>query len=324
MSTNTYNGSMSLSPAVKAKNIFIKNALYILFVALIIVFSCINNSFFSIDNLFNILIAAAFMFATTAGSAVVIVGGNMDLTVGSAALVSAGTMYLVSTTGAPVGVQILVGLLVGLAIGLVNGLLVAKLKFNSMVLTLGLLIGYRGVGLLCIGGSQVHMPSAYQDIGRVTVFGGLAATVILCIAVIVVLHIIMRHTKFGTYVYAIGCNESAARQVGISVDRVKIITFIISGLCAALAGFMVVTRLGMVHSYIGNQMEFDAIEAAVIGGISLKGGRGNLFPGVLFGVLLLYVINNGMSVIGASEYLYPFAQGIIVFVAMYLDSIKNK
>ena len=137
------------------------------------------------------------------------------------------------------------------------------------------------------------------------------------------LHVLLRHTKLGTYVYAIGSNEEAAKRVGIPVSRIKVTAFIISGLCAAVASLVIICRLGMVQAFMGKGMEFDAIEAAVIGGVSLQGGRGRMIPGTIFGVLLIYMINNGLAIIGASEFIYPFAQGILVFLAMYMDALKN-
>lgn len=301
----------------------LSNGFYILCIAVIVIFSLLNSSFFTITNLYKILMSAAFMFATTAGVTVVIIAGNMDLSVGSTALFSASVMYTAFHAGLPDIVTLLIGLLTGAIVGLVNGLLVSKLKFNAMVLTLGLQIGYRGLGLLLINGTQVKMPESFSSFGKINIFGGLYLVVIICIVIMLLLHLVLKRTRFGTYCYAIGCNEVAAKRVGIPVDVVKTATFVISGFCASVAGFVVVSRLGLVHSYIGKEMEFDAIEAAVIGGISLRGGKGNLFPGALFGVLLIYIINNGLSIIGASEYIYPFAQGIIVFAAMYLDALKN-
>jgi len=305
------------------KNLILSNGFYILCIAVIIIFTCLNSAFFTLTNLYNILISASFMIATTAGVAVVIIAGNMDLSVGSTALLSAGVMYSVSTLGLPDIVALIAGLLAGIIIGLINGLLVSKLKFNAMVLTLGLQLGYRGIGLILIGGTQVSLPESFKNFGKIRIFGGLNLVVVICLIIMALLYIIMRRTRFGTYCYAIGCNETAAKRVGIPIDAVKTATFVISGFCAAVAGFVVVSRLGLAHSYIGKGMEFSAIEAAVIGGISLRGGKGNLLPGALFGVLLIYIINNGLSIIGASEYVYPFAQGIIVFAAMYLDALKN-
>lgn len=312
-----------MTKAMKYREFFLSNGFYLLCIIVIVIFSCLNRSFFTIENFFSILLASAFLCATTAGVTPVIISGNMDLSVGSTALLCAGVMYQSFHLGMPDSVTLLLGILAGAVVGLINGILVPKLKFNSMVLTLGLQIGYRGLGLMLIGGTQVKLPEAFSVFGKKTIPGGLNVMVVICLLVMLVLHVILKRTKFGTYCYAIGCSETASERVGIPIAKVKIAAFIISGVCAALAGFVVISRLGIAHSYIGKKMEFDAIEAAVIGGISLNGGRGNLLPGALLGVFLIYVINNGLSIIGASEYVYPFAQGIIVFVAMYLDALKN-
>ena len=319
MKQNQYKSKVSR----KMQDFFLTNGFYILCVIVIIVFTCIKPTFFSLNNLFQILTASSFLFATAAGVTVVVITGNMDLSVGSVALFCGAVMYTVSNAGASAGVTLICGLLTGVIVGLINGILVSYLKMNSMILTLGLLIGYRGLGLQLINGTQVPMPDAFKAFGKLKFFGSLYAIVIVCFILMIILHILLTRTKFGTYCYAIGCKELDAKRVGIPVNKVKIAAFIISGFCAAVAGCIVAARLGLIHSYIGKGMEFDAIEAAVIGGVSLAGGRGKLLPGTLFGVLLIYVINNGLSIIGASEFVYPFAQGFIVFAAMYMDALKN-
>ena len=306
----------------KVKNFFLSNGLYLIAILIIIAFTMIKPTFFSLANLFQILTSSSFLFAMAAGTTVVIISGNMDLAVGSTALACASMMWVVSTKGAPAPVIVLAGLATGAAVGVLNGILVAYLKMNSMVLTLGLQIAYRGLGLIMINGTQQSFPEAFKNFGNLRI-GKLYSVVILCFAVMIVLHIILRYTKFGTYIYAIGSNEEAAKRVGIPVNRIKVSTFVISGLCAAVAGLVIICRLGMVQAFMGKGMEFDAIEAAVIGGVSLQGGRGRMIPGTIFGVLLIYMINNGLAIIGASEFSYPFAQGIIVFIAMYMDALKN-
>jgi inositol transport system permease protein len=318
MKKNQYRPDLS----EKVRNFFLTNGFYFLCLIVILVFTCINATFFSVKNLFQVLTASSFLFATAAGVTVVIITGNMDLSVGSVALLCASIMFVVSNAGASALVTLIFGLLTGLIVGLINGLLVSYLKMNSMILTLGLLIGYRGLGLKLINGTQVPVPAEFKVFGKLK-FGDLYAIVIVCFILIIILHILLTRTRFGKYCYAIGCTEVGAKRVGIPVNKVKIAAFMISGFCAAVAGCIIAARLGLVHSYIGKNMEFNAIEAAVIGGVSLAGGRGKLLPGTLFGVLLIYMINNGLSIIGASEFVYPFAQGIIVFAAMYMDALKN-
>lgn len=306
----------------RIQDFFLTNGFYILSLFVIIVFTSIKPSFFTLNNLFQILTASSFLFATAAGVTVVVITGNMDLSVGSVALLSGAVMYVVSNTGASAVIVLLCGLLTGVIAGMINGIFVSYLKMNSMILTLGLLIGYRGLGLQLINGTQVAMPEEFKAFGKLK-FGSLYAIVIVCLILMLIIHILLTRTRFGTYCYAIGCNESDAKRVGIPVNKIKIAAFTISGFCAAVAGCIIAARLGLIHSYIGKGMEFNAIEAAVIGGVSLSGGRGKLFPGTLFGVMLIYIINNGLSIIGASEFVYPFAQGFIVFAAMYMDALKN-
>lgn len=307
---------------VNIKDFALSYGFYLLFVVVIIVYTCKTPTFLSKDNIISILNATTFSLMAAAGTSLVFISGNMDMSIGSIALVSAATVAMTTKAGMPLLTAVGLAILVGAGIGLLNGILVTYVKMNSMLTTLGLMIAYRGLGLQITGGRQMSLAREFKNFAKIKVFD-IPVWVVLCIIVMIFLQLILKKTRFGAYCYALGCSESAAKKVGIPVNRVKIAVFIVSGICAAVTGLIISTKLGLIRNTIGKGMEFDIVAAIVIGGTSLLGGRGSILPGTFLGVLLLTVIDNGLAMIGASPYVYPFVKGIIIFTAMYMDSLRS-
>lgn len=306
---------------VKARDFFFSYGFYILLLLFIVLFSFISNSFLTVSNWTQISIVACFLLTASAGLTLVVITGNIDLSVGSVAYLSAGMVYL--TSDYPPAVSFILGILIGVAAGLFNGILVAYLRMNSLLTTLGLMIAYRGISLVLTGGTVRPVSEGVAALGKIKFFGVFPLVFLVSLVVMIVLQVLLSQTKFGAYCYAIGNNESAASKVGIPVKAVKTIVFIISATCAAITGLLLPMYLGEVTTFTGRGMEFQAVAAVVIGGTSLFGGRGNVLPGTLAGVLLLIIINNGLGTRGVSPYVYPFVAGVVIFLAIYLDSLKN-
>jgi ribose/xylose/arabinose/galactoside ABC-type transport system permease subunit len=305
------------------RDFFFSYGFYLLLAGLVILFTLISHSFLTASNWTQISIAACFLLAAASGLTLVLITGNIDLSVGSIAYLAAATVYL--TADYPVALSIGAALAVGLLAGLVNGFLVAYLRMNALLTTLGLLIAYRGISLVLTEGTVRPVSEDLAALGRIKWFDDTLALVFLVsFGVMIILQIIVTRTRFGTYCFAIGNNEAAAHKIGIPVQRVKITAFCLSGLCGAISGVLLAMYLGEVTTFTGRGMEFQAVAAVVIGGTSLFGGRGNVLPGTLAGVLLLIVINNGLGTLGVSPFVYPFVSGALIFLAIYLDSLKNR
>jgi ribose transport system permease protein len=295
--------------------------LYVLLAALIALFGGISHSFLTVSNWTQIGIAACFLLTASAGLTLVMITGCIDVSIGSIAYLAAASVYL--TSGYPFGVSILSAMSVGLVAGLFSGLLVSYLGMNSLLTTLGLMIAYRGISLLLTGGTMHPVGAVISLLGKIELFGVLPVVFLVSLAVMVVLQIILGHTKFGAYCYAIGNSEGAAEKLGVPVRAVKLGAFCVSGVCGAISGLLSSMYLGEITTFTGRGMEFQAVAAVVIGGTSLFGGRGNVVPGTFTGVLLLIIISNGLGTRGVSPYVYPFVAGVIIFIAIYLDSLKN-
>lgn len=302
---------------------FLSYGFYILFVVMFVVCGVISPFFLTKDNLMQIMWGATTLLVVAAGGTFVIVTGNMDMSVGSLALCSSAVGVYAMNHGAGFGQMVILVFLVGAGVGVINGFLVTYCKLNSMLATLGMMILLRGIALnITNGGAQTTLPVEFKMIADYKI-GGIAALIIVSLAVLIVFQLMLSKTRFGAYCYALGCNEESAKRIGLPLKRVKMAVYILSGICAAFVGFVACCKVGTYSGTIGNEMEFDVVTVCVMGGTSLLGGRGNIFPGTFIGVVLLYLINNILALTGASPYIYPFAKGLVIFAAMYMDALKN-
>ncbi len=295
---------------------------YLLLAGLVLLFTVISNSFLTLSNWTQISIAACFLLAASSGLTLVLITGNIDLSIGSIAYLAASVAFL--TNDFPPAVSIIAAVATGAFFGLINGVLVAYLRMNALLTTLGLLIAYRGISLVLTGGTVQKVSDGMAALGSIKFFETLPLVFVVSLGLMIALQVVLSRTRFGAYCYAIGDNESAAEKIGIPVRPVKTAAFCISGVSAAVSGVLLSMYLGEVTTFTGRGMEFQAVAAVVIGGTSLFGGRGHVLPGTLAGVLLLIIINNGLGTRGVSPFVYPFVAGTLIFIAIYLDSLKHR
>jgi ribose/xylose/arabinose/galactoside ABC-type transport system permease subunit len=194
---------------------------------------------------------------------------------------------------------------------------------NSLIATLGTMIAFRGLGLTLTDGGLIEMPDAIKPLGNV-MLGPVFLDTILALGVVAAMHFVHRWTNFGRQLTAIGNSEDVARRIGIAVDRQVFISFLVSGLLAALAGVIYTMQVAVNTSKIGEGMEFTAVAVVVVGGISLFGGRGNVLTAVILGSLTFQMIRSGLQHIGANPYSYRLVEGVVIFVAMYVDALKSE
>lgn len=304
-------------------NFLLSYGFYILFVVMFIVCGIISPYFLTRDNLMQIMWGATTLLVVAAGGTFVIVTGNMDMSVGSVALCSSAIAVYAMNHGAGFAQMVILIFVVGAVIGAINGVLVTYCKLNSMLATLGMMILLRGIALnITNGGAQTSLPPEFKMIADSRI-GGISILILVSLIILLVFQCVLRKTRFGAYCYAIGCSEESAKRIGLPLKRVKMAVYILSGICAAFVGFVACCKVGTYSGTIGNEMEFDVVTVCVMGGTSLLGGRGNIFPGTFIGVVLLYLINNILALTGTSPYIYPFAKGLVIFAAMYVDALKN-
>ncbi|HEX8970216.1 ABC transporter permease [Oryzihumus sp.] len=285
--------------------------------AVCVVLAIASPVFATSGNLLNVALATSVTALLAAGQTFVIILAEIDLSVGAvlgfSAAITALTLRHQSTVTA-----IVVGLLVGAAAGLVNGLLVTKTRMPSFIATLATMSVLGGLTLQLSQGNPIAVTDYdFQNIGQARV-AGIPAPVWIMALVFIGFGVLLARTRFGRYVYATGDNAEAARLSGIAVDRVKILAFVISGVLAALAGFIVSARLSTAEPTAGTGLELEAIAAVIIGGTSLAGGRGDLV-GTIVGALILGVIDNGMNLLDVSPFLQSVVKGLVILFAVLLD-----
>jgi ribose transport system permease protein len=296
------------------------------FIVLMIVAMIVNPGFLAWNNLSNQFIQGAIVGICAMGMSLVISAGMIDLTVGSAcAFVSGMGVQVLNVTGSA-WLCLLFCLGAGFIIGLINGILVTKGKIAPFIVTLASMSAWRSViNQLGQGGpftidSKIFESFRFVAGGQI---GPFPTLMLFLVAVTVITSLIMSRTKFGTYVYAIGSNELAAKLSGISVDKIKTIIFIYAGTLYGLAAFLLASRLSAIASAsAGNAYEMDAIAAVAIGGTSMSGGRGKII-GTFLGILMLRIINTVLIMAKVPPFLNGLVQGIIIIIAVLAQNRKK-
>ena len=287
------------------------------------VLSFASPYFLTANNLLNILLQAATISIIAAGFTVVLIGGEIDLSIGSAIGLTASVVaILVIREGLPVAPGIVLALGVGLALGLFNGYVTVYFRMPSFVVTLATLGIAHGAGLLLTAGRPVAgFPESYRVIGQGLV-GPVPLPIVIAGCVYLLLLFLLRRTSFGVQLYATGGNREAAQLAGVRVPRVLITAFVISGICGALAGVVLSSRLDSGHGNFGATNLLDAVAAVVVGGASLMGGAGSVI-GTLGGVLIIATIRNGLILLNVQAFWQEIAVGTIIIVAVAINQIAK-
>lgn len=305
--------------------ISLNNTSIILFVLLFIVFGTIAPRFFTGKNLENILFSASFIGILATGMTFVLLAGGIDLSVGSTMYLSgiiAGLM--INDVGAPIWLAFLAAIAVGLLLGYVNALFITRLRIVPFIVTLSTLIAARGIGLLITRSRAVDFPPEVNWLSVRAVLGLIPAPIFVFGVVVLVSHLVLSRTQFGRQIYALGNNEEAAQKAGIKDRALLTKVYVISGGLAAVAGLVSLSQIGRVQPNFGEAYELDAIAAAVLGGASLFGGIGSVFPGTVVGTLMIEMIDAGLVFADVDIYLQPIVLSAIIFFAVFLDSVRSR
>jgi ribose transport system permease protein len=309
---------------MKAKLFSREASLIFAIIMMVIIFSAIEPIYLSGGNLLDIFDQTVINGLLAIGITYAIITGGIDLSIGSIfAVVIVITGDLLVRGMNPV-LAITVGMALGFVLGVVNGLLITKLKLQPFIATLGTMSAYRGIAYIYTGGWPVlDIPDNFRSMLAGDVVKDVPVSVIILIAFTIVSHIVLKYTKLGTYIFAIGGNEEATKLSGVNVDRTKILTYALCGVGAALAGMILLARLGSGEPATGQGYELNAIAAAAIGGASLAGGKGNMIA-TLLGAILLSALKVGLVVVGVDSFWQYIATGAIIVVAAYSEVIQDK
>lgn len=301
-----------------------KYGVYIALLVLIVVMTIASPSFLNITNIFNILKQNAVYGVLAVGMTFVIVTGGIDLSVGSIVAITAcfATKLAQDGTTLPVGVAMLVGLLVGLACGVFSGFFIAYTGVPAFIATLATQQIARGIVYVFTDGRPITgVSDSYKYIGSAS-WGVIPVMVVIYAAFLVVGTFLLKYSKYGRHVYAVGGNKRAALVSGINVKRTEFLVYVICGICAAVGGLMLSSRVQTGQPAGGEGYEMEAITAAVIGGASLSGGKGTIF-GSFIGLLVVAILTNGLDLLNVSSYYQEIIKGAIILLAVLADRIRK-
>ncbi len=314
-----------------------KNSIYIVLALLIIGITIVSPNFLSVANIINLFTTESLKGLLALGVAFCILSKGIDLSVGSivalSAVVSASLIQDPSysaqlfpgldmpiSIGVPVSV--FAGVIAGTAFGVINGYLIAFTKIPPFIATLGSMVVARGLAMLYTNAYPVPMlKPEFKSIGQGAIFG-IPNLLLILIVFAFIAWFLLNQTQFGKNVYAIGGNEVAAKVAGVKIKKNLVFIYTWSAFCAAVAGVLLASRTGSGIATLGVAYELDAIAAATIGGVSHSGGVGRI-GGVIAGILILGVVNNGLLLLGVSPYIQQIVKGSIIVSAVVFDMRKH-
>ncbi|WCJ60203.1 ABC transporter permease [Fontisphaera persica] len=295
----------------------------ILFVAVVAVFGAQSPKFLAADNFINILVQAAPTAIVAVGMTFVLLSAGVDLSVGAIMFVAAAVVGKLTVQFNSIWPALLVMTLTGILFGALNAALITWLRLIPFVVTLAMQFIGRGLALNVTETRSLSLPDYFLSLGTER-WLGIPAPIWWLAAVVGLAQGVLTFTPFGRQLYAVGQDAEAARKAGVHPRRVIAAVYVISGFCAAVGGILALAQLGTISPKFGENKEFMAIAAAVLGGTSLFGGRGKVFPGTVMGAILIQTIENGLVMVNANPYLYPLITSAIIFVAVLVDSTRSR
>jgi ribose transport system permease protein len=294
--------------------------------ALVVYLGLSNEYFFTERNLLNITSAVALIGIAAAFATIVLISGGIDLSPVVTFIMAGLVCHWALARGIPIPVTIAMGLAAGAAIGLLNGLLVSVGRLNPFIVTLATNFLFTGLAFVFTDGDAVLIENeSFKEIANSDLIGNVPTVTVIMAAVFALAFCILRYTRFGVHVFAIGGDTDSARLSGVPVTRVRTLVYVLAGLAAGLAGVLLASASGSVAPFQGaGQNDLLSILAAVIiGGTALEGGRGTVI-GTLVGVLLLGIISNGLVLENISSFWQPVIVGTVLLLAIILDELRRR
>lgn len=291
----------------------------LILIPLSLILALLSDNFLTVSNLTNVALQTSLVAIVTIGMTLTMLMAGIDLSVGSiCALAGAIAAGLMSRNGWPVTSAMLAGIALGAGLGAVNGLLTVYGHLPPFVSTLAMLGVARGLTLVYTEGKPIAgLDKAFTFWGTGNL-GSIPIPIIVWLIVLVLAHLTLRHTRFGLYIYAIGGNEETSRLAGIRISSIKIIVYSLSGALAGLTGLLLTARLWSAQPQMGTGLELDAIAAAVLGGVSLFGGVGNVI-GACIGALIVGILGNGLNLLRIPSYYQQVIKGVVFILAVIVD-----
>ncbi|MFV0466670.1 MAG: ABC transporter permease [Lachnospiraceae bacterium] len=317
----------------------LKGRTFIVLIILLVFFSGVAENFLSINTALLIGKHVALYGILAIGMTYVIITGGIDLSVGAivglAGMIAGGLIQngltikvLGVTIYFSIPLIVLITILLGAVIGIINGFVITKFKVAPFIATLGMMYVARGLANILSSGATYSDLKGYEGLGNVgwSFFGsrvlGIPIGLIILVLLAIIFSVILKKTSFGWHVFSIGGNEKAAELSGVKVKKVKILVYMISGICSAVVGIIASAQLAASHPATGESWEMNAIAAAVLGGTSMAGGIGTI-GGTIVGAFVIGVINDGMVMCGVSEFWQMVIKGFVIVFAVVIDQFQR-
>ncbi len=303
-------------------DVALRHATAIIFVCVLLYFAVQAPGFLAMENLGNIVKQSAFIGIAAIGITFVLLTAGIDLSVGSVMYLApliAGIVMRDLGLGVPAGLIVCVA--AGALLGAINAVFIVRLNIVPFIVTLATLFAFRGFGAFLTSSRQFDFPPAMREFGQASVFG-VPNPILFFGGLALIAHFVLTRTTFGRQIYAVGNDAEAARKAGVPVAALRARVYVISGACAGLSGFVLISQIGRLDAGFGEGREFDVIAAAVLGGASLFGGVGSAF-GAVAGATLIQTVKTGLVFTGVNLYLQPIVQAAIIFLAVLVDSLRE-
>lgn len=307
---------------IKIGTIIGKYAIYVVFLAMFIASIFMSDNFIKPSNLINILVQVSPILIIACGETMVIIAGMTDLAPGAVLALSGcvGIGVTVKTGNAFLGM--LVAIAIGIVCGLISGIAVSRFRIPPFIATLAVMNIARGAAYVYTEGKTIYNIGEFAFFGQGNILG-IRAPIVFMVIITIISYIILRHTKFGRYLYAVGGNEYATIASGINTKRIKLIAYLILGGFSGFAGVILCSRINSGLPSTGLNYEFDAIIGTIIGGTSFTGGVGSI-GGTVIGCLIIALLNNMMNLMNVQSYWQSIVKGIVIMLAVGIDMAKKK
>lgn len=295
--------------------------LAIILLVVVIVNSLLSESFLSIENQINLFVLSIEKVIIALIMAKIIINAEIDLSVASMMGLSACALGWFVESGMSMTMALIASITIGAVGGAFNGFWITVVKLPSLVVTLAMLIGFRGLARVLIGDRSIKMfPQWFEDLGQQPLFLNIPFSVMIFVALLICVVITLEYTGFGRHIYTIGINQNVALYSGINVARVKMLLFIFSGIISAIAGILYAARLGTVRGDMGLGFELDIITIVLLGGVSIFGGSGSIY-GVILSILIVLYLRNGMSLSNITGHLQTGVIGVLLILSVLIPNV---
>ena len=305
------------------KKFLMKYVMYLFLILMCIVLTIASDKFLTLTNLMTIIKQISIQSIVAIGMTMIIISGNIDLSVGSLVALCSVSCAMLMNKGLPTIIAVLAAVIIGAFAGFITGGVTAKLKLHSFLVTLALMTALRGLAQTLTNGRPVAgLPSSCGKVASGTV-GPVPLLVIYMIVLYAIFMYVMKYTAFGRSIYAVGSNQESARLSGINIEKVKTLVFILSGALCGIAGVLLTAKVRSGDPTCANAWEMDTIAGAIIGGTDMNGGEGKL-GGTIIGLLFVGILANGMVLLGVSAYMQSVIKGLVIFMAVIINSIQKR